>query len=158
MHAGAVICCRSADDAIVVIRVALRFHQGLLASGGTAGEVGVLGIALVISMHDLFCDQCHFVGGAVSPVSPALRAIDEDAGGLARRRRHAHISVGHCVAAPQPLCQGVVGDGAGKAAIAGAFETLVPAGLRHPDLDADVGVRAGLQRGGDTTEGWKTPQ
>ena len=144
MHSGAVVGCGSADDAIVVIRVTLGLHQGLFASGGTAGEVGVLGVPLVVSAHDLFCDQGHFVGGPVSPVSPALRAIDEDARGRARRHGHAHIGVGHCVAGPQPFCQGVVDDGAGKAAIAGAFETLVPAGLRHPDLDPYVGVGAGL--------------
>jgi hypothetical protein len=35
----------------------------------------------------------------------------------------------------QPFRKGTVTDLAGKAAIAGSFQALVPGRLRHPDLD-----------------------
>src|SRR5579864_5617936 len=49
---------------------------------------------------------------------------------------------------------GVV-DVSGKAAVADAAEAVVPAGERHPDLDFDVRVRSGLERGGDAAESGK---
>ncbi len=88
----------------------------------------------------------------VPPVNPSLRAIDEDARVGAGGSSHAHIGVSHGIAAPQPFRQRAVADFAGKAAIAGTFQTLVPIRLRHPDLDQDVGVCAWPHRGYDAAE------
>ncbi len=127
VDAGAVVGWGSTYDSFVVIGVALRLHQGLLAAGGATHEVGMFGIPRVVGVDHLLRGQGHLVGGAVAPVDPALGTIDEDAGGFSWRRGHAHIGVGHGVAAPQAFGQSVVADVAGKAAIPGAFETLVPA-------------------------------
>ena len=126
MDPGAILRRGSAYNAIVVIRVALRLHQRLLAPGGTTDEVSSRGIALVVGAHDLFCHERHLVGGSVSPVNPALRAIEEDGGGGAGRGSHAHVGVGNRIAAPQTFRHGAVADLAGKAAIAGTLQALVP--------------------------------
>src|SRR6266700_594835 len=72
VHVGAVVGGVAAQYAVVVVGEALRFHECLLASGGTAVEIRIARGCAVVSLHDLLGYRGHKMGGAITPIGPFL--------------------------------------------------------------------------------------
>ena len=65
-------CGSTGENTIESLRVKLDFTQSLATSGAAAGEVGVLGLSIVVSFSNLTSHDCRTVDGAVAPVLTAF--------------------------------------------------------------------------------------
>ena len=144
-HVDVTVGERAGDDAVVVVGIALRLHQGHAAAGRAALEIRVLRAAIVERLHELLALQRHLVGGAVAEVDHLLRVADGPraalilvsgvgAGGrVAEAQRLRHL-------VRQPL------NRSGEPAVADPHELAVPLpGRRQPHLHVDQRVGRRLQ-------------
>src|SRR5438309_9937590 len=63
-----IICWGAGQNAVVIVGIALGFHQGLAAAIGTVCEIGMLGSVSVEGLHGGFAEGRHFVNGAVGEI------------------------------------------------------------------------------------------
>ena len=138
------------DDAVVIHRVALRFHQALPAARRARVPIRMAGrIAIKRGEYGAGLHR-HFVRGAVSPVGHLLGMIEREGESSAlvsairtRRRVTGTQHAGQCVDIDRAL------DGRARAASARGhgLELPVPSRHRQPDFDFDIGVAGRFQRG-----------
>ena len=144
-HVDVTVRKRARDDAIVVVRVPLGFHQSHPPAGRTALEVGVLRVAIVEGLDDLLRLDRHLVGRAVPEVDHLLRVPDRPGSTLFLVTR---VCARGRVPEPQRL-RHVVGEAlnrAGKAAVADAHELPVPlVRRRKPHLHVDERIGCGFE-------------
>ena len=142
---------RARDDAVIIVGEAGGFHQGMMAALRAAHEIGFAGFAAIEILNNGFRRhgrdmQCAIgevdhllrmaqgpalLAGAVGRVGIGDMAIVGGHGGIARLQRRQH---------------GLGRDRPRRGAGALGLEFAVPGkGRRHPDLEADAGIRAGLR-------------
>src|ERR1039458_747949 len=106
---------RARDDAIVILGVALGFHQRLAAAVGAGAEVRALGVLAVEGVQDGLGFHGRFVNGAMAEVGNLLGVIERPSG-----IRPACMVTGVCggggVVVRDGVAHLVVADGAGEAA------------------------------------------
>jgi hypothetical protein len=136
---------RSGDDAVVVVRIALPFHERHASARRTTFEVGVLRAAVVEGLHDLLGLQRHLVRRTVAEVDHLLGVTDRPRAALFLVTG---VRTGGGVAKPQCLRHLVVQplNRSRKATVADSHELPVPlVGRREPDLHVDDGVGCRLE-------------
>ena len=138
------------DDAVVVVGIALRFGQRLLAAGGAADEIRLVGEAAAGVADDQLGRLGHHVHRAVAVVDQLF--------GMALAELHVvagvpGVGAGGRVAAAQRGRHRGVRDRSLIAAVAHALELAVPRlDRRNPDLELDFGVAARPRRRLDAAE------
>ena len=125
---------RARDNAVVVGRIPLRFHQPLSSAGRTTNEVREPRAAAVEGLDDALGLDGRFVNGTIPEV--------DDEFGMAQRprssrRRVASVGRRRRVAAIEGRRHRAVADHAGKAAAAHRLELAVPSADGHPHLEVD---------------------
>src|SRR5205085_7387575 len=120
------------DDPVVVVRIALRFHQPLLPALRAADVVGVRGGAPVERFGDRLAVDGREVQATVAEVGYQV-GPPERPRGIERSLAHVSgIGAGDGVSAAQAATERVVADDTGHAAVTDAFELAVPAGGWKP--------------------------
>ncbi len=150
---GPVVGGRAGDDAVVVVGIALRFLQPLLAARRASVPVGISRVLVVERRDDGLGLERHLVHRAISEVSHFLGMSKREAA-IQGTAGVPGVGAGRGVAFLERFHKSGIGDGASPAPVADALEFSVPA--MHggqPDFDLDVGVLAGPQRRGDAAEG-----
>src|SRR5215470_463156 len=71
--AGPAVSRRSRDNAIVIFRETLRFHECVMTSLRTSYEVRVLRSAMVETARNHLSGQCYGVLGAIAEINDACR-------------------------------------------------------------------------------------
>ena len=67
---------RAGDDAVVIVGVALRFHQGLAAAVGAGAEIGPFGIVAVEGVQDGLGFHGGLVNGAIAEVGDLFGMVE----------------------------------------------------------------------------------
>ena len=134
---------RTGNDAVIVFRISLRFHQSHAAAGGATFEVGVFRALVIEDLDQFFAFERHLVRGSVSEIDHLLGMTDGPVPALvlmtgvgARRRVSEPQSLRHVVR--QAL------NRAGKTTVPDAHELAIPAFCRRqPQLHIDerIGCR-----------------
>jgi hypothetical protein len=75
---------RARQDAVVVVREALRRHQGVLAAGGASSEIGPLRLLPIERLRDFLALHGHQVDRAEAEILDPL-GMPEQAGRWRRR-------------------------------------------------------------------------
>src|SRR5438270_14074948 len=78
------------DDAVVVSRIALGFHQSGSAAGGTTCPIRVHGRAFVISFRDCFRSHGHFMSSTIAEIDKLLRVSQGERGARTLVAKIAH--------------------------------------------------------------------
>ena len=137
VQAGDVVRDIADDDAVVVLRIALRLSQPLASAERTAVEIGLLGRAAVELRDQPLGRHGHRVHGTFPVVDHFVRMT----GGERAAGTHvARISTRRHVAGGQRTGHGGIDDDAAEGPAANRLKATIPAGGRHPDFDFDVGV------------------
>ena len=150
----AIVRRRAAENAVVVVRKALRFHERLLTAGRTTVEIRIAGALPIEGADDLLRRHRHEVRGAITEIEPLFGMSDERIAIVVRRWGRTHVRRRHRA----PRVQGgdhlghVESDVPRVSAVAGAFEPQVPTRDRHPDFDVDQRIARGRQGCGDAAE------
>src|SRR5438128_8844187 len=92
-----VIRGRAGDDAVVIVRVALGFHQSLASAVRAGVEIGALWRGAIERPDDGLGVYRCFVDGAMPEIDDLLRMVEGPFGGLAAVLM-ACIGGGRCVA------------------------------------------------------------
>ncbi len=82
MQVRAVERGRAGENAVIVVREALRLHQCVLAAGGASGEIGLTRALAVERVGDLLAPQGHQVDRPEAEILDPLGMPEQ-----ARRRR-----------------------------------------------------------------------
>ena len=147
------ICARvrrcAGDDAVVVVRKALRLGEALASAGRAAVPVRPPRAAAVERVDDRLRLDGHLVLGAIREVDELFGMAEREpaaAAGVAR------IGRARRVAALQRVGHRRITDRPRPAAVADRLELAVPSGRRQPHFDLDVGVARRRQRRRDAAE------
>ena len=143
---------RAGDDAVVILGIALGFHQRLAAAVGARAEVGTLGSLAVEGVQDGLGFHGRFVNGAIAEVGDLLGVVERPGGIDSWRGAVTGVGAGAGVVVADGVGQLVVADVAGEAAVACALKLAVPVGGRHPDFELDVRVGGRLDDSGHAAE------
>ena len=149
---GPIVGGRAGDDAVVILGVALGFHERLAAAVGAGAEVGALRALAVEGVQDGLGFHGRFVDGAIAEVGDLLGVIERP-GGIGAAGMVAGIGGGGGVVVGHGVRQLVVADGARETAVADALELAVPVGGGHPDFELDIGIGRWLDGSGHAAEG-----
>src|SRR5581483_3624215 len=88
MEMGEVEGGSASENAVIIVGEPLRLHQGILAPGGAAGEIGALRSMAIERARDLLAPLRHQMDRAVAKILDPL-GMPEQAG--RRRRRVAEV-------------------------------------------------------------------
>ena len=121
-------------DAVVILGIALRFHQSFFATGRAAVEVGVLRRLAVERLDDGLALHRHLVNAARTVVDDLLQVLHP----RGRIPLVAGVGAADGVALDELGPHVGVLDVAGEAVVAVALELAVPALERHPQLELDL--------------------
>src|SRR6202453_3894906 len=144
----------SSQNAREVLREILRFDESLLTACRAAGVVGAFGVRAIERLRDPFAGEGRLMGPEQSPVFPLIRMTDEDVAVEWGRRRRSEVCLRGGVST---LYCGfhravVVRKYTRVAAVAVDVEDALPLVVRHPELDANVGVWRIFHRGDDAAK------
>jgi hypothetical protein len=134
------------DDAVVVGRIALRFHQRFLAALRAADEITMAWILAVVRGGDGLARQCGNVDRAMPVVRDLFGSAERETPHAPRRCR------GQCRSRrsrsrAQPFLQCRARNVAGETAVADPLEFSVPDGAaRQPKLGTDRRIRCRRDR------------
>jgi hypothetical protein len=142
------------EDAVVIFRKALGFHEGLASAGGGAGEIRITRGLAIKFLRQRFADDRHFVNAEVSIVDDQLPIVSALV--VERETAAAAFMAGVSGGSGEALrgrSRQTLRRAADEAAAAGAAETAVPIREREGDPDFDV-IAGGRVRdgGGDAAE------
>ena len=147
-----VIGRRACEDAVIVGRIALRFHKGLAAAVGTRIEIGpARGVAVEV-FDDGFGGDGGFVNGAIAEVDDLFGMVKRPAG-VGDAAFVSGIRRGGSVVMLHGVGEFVEVDFSGEAAVADALEFSIPASGGQPDFEANIGILGGLDGACDPAEG-----
>ena len=133
---------RAGDDAIVIVRVALRLREALLAASGAAVPIGEFRGRAVKRLDDQLRIRSHFMHGAIRPIDEFFGMTHGPA--FVIPGRVAGIGAGSGIAPLQGRFKRSVTNLADEAAIADGFELSVPARRRRkPHFKADMRIAGG---------------
>ncbi len=131
---------RPGGDTVEIVRKFLRFLQPLLAAGRAANPIGKLGIVAIECFDHRLGLERHFMLGAPREIDQFFRVPQSETAACA-----AMAGVGGTggISVQQGLSHGGIADRAGPSAISDGLILPVPVCLGQPDLDFNVGIRAG---------------
>src|SRR3954470_18593782 len=69
---GAVVAGITRQDAVEIRWIALRFHQGLMAAGGTASEIRIARHVTIEVRHHRLCRDDAFMYRPMAPIGDGL--------------------------------------------------------------------------------------
>src|SRR5215470_15709537 len=116
---------RSGEDAVVIIWIALRFHQGLAAAIRTTQKIGILRSFAEARADDFLGDGGHSVNRTVAEVGDLLR-MAEGPGGVCAFGGVASIRICSGVSSEKRSGEVKIVDLAGEAAVAMCLEFSIP--------------------------------
>ena len=143
---------RAGDDALIILRETLSFHQGFPAAVRTAGEIGVGGRLRVVGFDDRLGRRRRLMDRPPAEVDDLLRMAE----GPARVQipaPMARVCRRHRVAPFQRPIHRAVEDVSGETAVADALVFPVPCRLgRQPHFEGDIRVGGWFDRALDAAE------
>ena len=132
-----VIRRRTGKNPIEILRIALRFGQSLLTSGGTADKVSIFDRLSVACLGQHFSSHSHQMGRAITEVFPYRLIADA----TIRSGRGAHFGRYRSKSQTQWLYQHHGQDHASWTAIANTNKIAIPSCCRQPQFDPDIAIR-----------------
>src|SRR5882724_3683172 len=130
---GAIVRRRTCEYAVVIVRESLSLHQGLLATGRAACEVGSARGIAIECVNEGLGKSGHQMGGAPSKIFPFLWMPHQRIGVDPRCGRGPHIGIRSGKTSVDAIGQFAEEEATGITAVARAEIASVVVFCRHPD-------------------------
>ena len=141
------------NDAVVIVREPLRFHQPFVAARRAADEVGAFWSFRVERLRDRLRLERGLVVGAIREVDQPFGFLEREPGRIRPARGFmAGVGRGRRIAPPQLVRKLGERDGSGPPAVADAGELAVPLLERQPDLEENLRVARRRNHARDAAE------